>query len=219
MPTVPNPNSTPESAAWDRWVTDELVALRREISRRQVDSLATDKGQTATVNGLIRTIEALREQQDTLSDQQDTLASQQATLSNQINFLENQTVYDSRANMSNYVGSNSGTTWEAYNSTYDPAVTITTGDSGRLNVLASAMLTGGDIEGLIGMEIVGVSGPSWPGPQAGIVVDATAMGAFSTQVTLSPNTSYIIRLRRGRGGVISGAVIWGYLSLAVTKLG
>ena len=201
----------------------ELAGLIQDLNRIE-RRLATLERPTGTeINQSVQKLQEaqakLEEQQATLSSQQATLSDQQATLSSQVQFLQTQSVSDSRGNTSSYTGPNSGTNWEGYDGTYDPAITVTTGESGKLNILGSGLVATGDLGGALGVEIVGVSGPTWPGPLAGYVLGATAPGTFASVVALSPNTTYTVRMRRGRSEDVTGVVLWGYLSLTVTKLG
>lgn len=194
----------------------DIEFLRSEISR--IDRLLGEL--TAPSSGQInKQLAALEATQATLTSQQATLTSQQATLSAQVTFLQTQSVADSRTNTSSYTGSNSGTNWNGYDGTYDPAVTVTTGASGKLNILGSGLVAASGLGGALGVEIVGVYGPTWPGPFAGYVLGATAPGTFASIASLAANTTYTVRMRRGRSENTTGVVLWGYLSLTVTRLG
>lgn len=189
---------------------------RERLSRGVDDALRLGGDQYADLARRITDIEAV---QATQVAQAVTLSAQQATLSAQVTFLQTQSVADSRTNTSSFTGSNSGTNWSGFDGTYDPAVTVTTGASGKLNILGSGLVAASGLGGILGVEIVGIYGPTWPGPFAGYVLGATAPGTFASIASLAANTAYTVRMRRGRSENTTGVVLWGYLSLTVTRLG
>lgn len=191
-------------------------AAREEQARKVEDALRFDPAQYGELNRRISDIETA---QAAIAAQQLVIDEQQDAIAEQLTFLQTQSVSDSRSNTSSYTGSNSGTNWEAFNGSFDPGLSVTTGASGKLNILGSGMVAASGLGGILGVEIVGTYGPVWPGPFAGYVLGATAPGTFASIASLAPNTAYTVRMRRGRSENTTGVVLWGYLSLTVTRLG
>lgn len=192
---------------------DPIVAEIRGMQKQTRDlekSSGTQRAQT--VKRLEQTIEDLSVVVDDLS----AVVSAQAA---QLTFLQTQTAFDSKVSLLPFSGSNSGVTWFAYQSPYNASVTVTTGASGLLVISPSALLSGGGaLSALIGVEIVGISGPSAPAPGMLMVGGTVSLSSSSTfRVALSAYTTYTIRTRHGADGTGSGACIWGYQALSVTR--
>ncbi|WP_341935348.1 hypothetical protein MRBLWO14_000995 [Microbacterium sp. LWO14-1.2] len=159
--------------------------------------------------------QAVKKLQDAVAAQQQLLTAQAAQLA----FLQTQNVFDSRATLLPWSGSNSGVTWFPYQADYNAAVTVTTGASGVLVISTSALMSGGGAtSAVIAVEIAGVSGPTAPAPGMLMVGGTTSLTSSSTfRVQLAGNTTYTILTRHGANGTGSGSCIWGYQALSVTR--
>ena len=220
----PKSNLPDDAIPWGRAHDTRVIDLetRLEIANQSIQGQNRNTASSlAVIAGQLQRIsdqqELLAAQQDQLVSQQEALAAQQASLSSTINFLATQTVSDSRASADGYTGGNSGTTWRGFDGTYDCGVTVTTGAAGRLLIQASANLTAGGLTALIGIEIVGVTGPSFPGPYSTYLTNASAGVTRVVTATLSANTAYTVRLRRGINGDTSGSLAWRDQTLSVTR--
>lgn len=225
MPDVfPRRNLPDDAQPWGRAHDDRVIALESAVEILNQSVLGQNRNSASSLAVIAKQVQKIADQQTTLIAQQAQLASQQATLTAQqasltstINFLATQTVSDSRGSADGYTGSNTGTTWRGFDGTYDCAVTVTTGSAGLLLIQASANLTAGGLTALIGIEIVGVTGPSFPGPYCTYLTNASAGVTRVVTATLSPNTAYTVRLRRGINGDTSGSLAWRDQTLSVTR--
>jgi hypothetical protein len=187
---------------------------------------------------------ALAAQQTALTTAQADLTTAQAAIAAQVAFLAGQTASAEAVPGSlttvttNPATSNVNDTWVAYNSAADATVTITTSSTGKLIFQAGGYLSVYSLNfayarGFIGVEILQAgSQVRAPGNGDGnftSVWDANAQiinanAGHQHMVTLSPNTTYTLRCRRGwsvgagNAGAIATTVFQG-TSLTVTKLG
>lgn len=184
----------------------DLVAQLDGVKRR-LDDLESASG--------TQRAQAVKKIQEAVEELSAVVTGQAAQLA----FLQTQNVFDSKATQAPWSGSNSGITWFPYQVDYNAAVAVTTGSSGLLTISTSALMSGGGAtSALIAVEIVGVSGPTAPAPGMLMVGGTTSLTSSSTyRVTLAPNTTYTIRTRHGLSGTGSGAAIWGYQALSVTR--
>lgn len=225
MPDVfPRSNLPDLAIPWGRAHDDRVLALESGLEIVTQSVQGQNRNAASSLAVIAAQVQKIADQQETLIAQQAELASQQAQLSSQqatltatVNFLATQTVSDSKASADGYTGANSGTTWRGFDGTYDCAVTVTTGTAGLLLIQASANLTAGGLTALIGIEIVGVTGPSFPGPYCTYMTNASAGVTRVVTATLSPNTAYTVRLRRGINGDTSGSLAWRDQTLSVTR--
>lgn len=225
MPDVfPRRNLNPEAEPWGRAHDDRVLALEAAIGIVGQSVQGQNRNTASSLSVIAQQLQAIAEQQQTLINQQATLSAQQTQLSDQqtaltntVNFLATQTVSDSRGNADGYTGANTGTTWRAFDATYDCAVAVTTGSAGRLLIQGSANLTAGGLTAVLGIQIDGVLGPGFPGPYCTYVTNASSGATRVVTAVLAPNTAYTVRLRRGITGDTSGSVAWRDQSLAVTR--
>lgn len=220
----PRRNLPGDSDVWGREVESRTQSLDTQVTivGQQVQSL--NRNTASSLEVLAGQIQAVEEAQAEIElTQAQIIAAQaditaaQADITATTNFLSTQTVSSSKSTGDSYSGSNSGTNWQSFDSTYDCSLSVTTGPAGRLLIQASAILTGGGLDSIIGIEVVGQIGPSSPSPYSMYVVDGTAGATRVVTASLSANTTYTVRLRRGRGGSGSGVVLWGYQTLVVTR--
>lgn len=225
MPDVfPRRNLSPGAEPWGRAHDDRVLALESAMEIVSQSVQGQNRNSASSLAVIAKQIQKIAEQQQTLIDQQAELSAQQAQLSSQqaaltntVNFLATQTLSDSKASADGYTGSNSGTTWRGFDGNFDCAVTATTGPGGRLLIQASANLTAGGLTAVIGIQIDGVTGPSFPGPYCTYMTNASGGVSRTVVATLSPNTTYTVRLRRGINGDTSGSLAWRDQTLSVTR--
>lgn len=173
---------------------------KEELTRGVNDALRLGGDQYADLARRIEDIEAA---------QAEILATQ--------TFLQTQSVFGSLGTVTNFTGpGGGGAQWTAFNGTYDVSLSVTTSASGRVLVTPAAMLTGGGGASLLGVEVVGVTAPSWPSAYVLASSDGTSTGSRTFEFALAGNTTYTIRNRRGFEN--SGIGLWGYQSLTVTRI-
>lgn len=206
----PRRNLPPQAEQWGREVESRVVSAESDIGAIQQALSGQNRNTASSLSVLARQLDAIQQAQMELANQQEQILAT-------TDFLSTQTVSDSKSSMDSYTGSNVGTTWRGFNSTYDCSVSVTTGSAGRLLIQASANLSGGGLSALLGIEIVGVTGPSFPGPYSTYVTDASAGTSRVLVANLSANTAYTVRLRRGIDGSATGVVIWRDQTLSVTR--
>ena len=195
---------------WSRAVQDRIVAAEEQISVLQQSVSGQNRNSASSLGSLadqIRNISAV----------QADIQAQQAQLAATSEFLRTQTSSVTRSTSDSFTGAAGGTTWRGFDPNIDCAITATTGPAGRLLIQASANLSAGGITALLAIEIVGVTGPSFPGPYSTYITNASAGVSRIVAADLAPNTAYTVRLRRGHSDIASGVVIWRDQSLVVTR--
>ena len=195
---------------WSRAVQDRIVAAEGQISVLQQSVSGQNRNSASSLGSLadqIRNISAV----------QVGIQAQQAQLAATSEFLRTQTSSVTRSTSDSFTGAAGGTTWRGFDPNIDCAITATTGPAGRLLIQASANLSAGGITALLAIEIVGVTGPSFPGPYSTYITNASAGVSRIVAAELAPNTAYTVRLRRGYSDIASGVVVWRDQSLVVTR--
>ena len=195
---------------WSRAVQDRIVAAEEQISVLQQSVSGQNRNSASSLGSLadqIRNISAV----------QADIQAQQAQLAATSEFLRTQTSSVTRSTSDSFTGAAGGTTWRGFDPNIDCAITATTGPAGRLLIQASANLSAGGITALLAIEIVGVTGPSFPGPYSTYITNASAGVSRIVAAELAPNTAYTVRLRRGYSDIASGVVVWRDQSLVVTR--
>lgn len=196
----------------------------REVETRQ-DSLKTtveivSQGVQSLNRNTASSLEVLASQIKAVERAQDEIRNAQAAIIATTTFLSTQTVSDSKSTLSQYTGTTSSITWESFDGTYDASVSVTTGSAGQLLIQGSATLLSSNTTSILGIEVVGQVGPSYPGPYSTYVSTLSAASSGVTRVVVfggSANTTYTVRLRRGRDGSGSGAAMWRDQTLVVTR--
>lgn len=209
----PRRNLPGDADNWGRIAEDRITGLDGSIVQLR-QGLQSQNRNTAS------SLEVLAGQIKAVEDAQAEIRVAQAAIIATTNFLSTQTYSDARSNQDMFTGTNSGTTWHAFNSTYDCSVTLTTGAAGRLLIQATSNLIVGDLTALLGIEVVGVIGPTFPGPYSTYLSSNTGAAAGvsrSVVAQLSANTSYTVRTRRGTLGNATGSTGWASTSLVVTR--
>ena len=195
---------------WSRAVQDRIIAAEEQISVLQQSVSGQNRNSASSLGSLadqIRNISAV----------QVDIQAQQAQLAATSEFLRTQTSSVTRSTSDSFTGAAGGTTWRGFDPNIDCAITATTGPAGRLLIQASANLSAGGITALLAIEIVGVTGPSFPGPYSTYITNASAGVSRIVAAELAPNTAYTVRLRRGYSDIASGVVVWRDQSLVVTR--
>lgn len=165
-------------------------------------------------------LQVLAGQIESIQQAQVEIQQTQAAINATINFLATQTVSSSKGTLSQYTGSTTTLVWETFDSTYDCEVVITTGSAGRLLIQGSATLLSSNTTSILGIEVVGQVGPAYPGPYSTYVSTLSAASSGVTRAVVfggAANTTYTVRLRRGRDGSGSGAAMWRDQTLVVTR--
>lgn len=225
MPDVfPRRNLPDPAEPWGRAHDDRVLSLESVVESLNQSIQGQNRNSASSLSVIAKQVQKIADQQETLIAQQATLAAQQADILAQqsaltatTTFLATQTVSDSKATFSTYTGGNTGTTWMGFDGTYDCAVNVTTGSAGQLLISGSANLTGGGLSALIGIEIVGVTGPAFPGPFSTYMTNASGGVSRVVVANLAANSAYTVRLRRGINGDTSGSIIWRDQTLSVTR--
>ena len=205
---------------WGRTVEDRLVVVERQADISRTGLSGQNRSTAASLESLARQLAEIEAQNAAIAAQNVAILANQAAISSEISFLQSASVSDGRGTLTTFTGASAGTIWSTFDGTYDCSITLATSSSGRVSVDFSAFITGGGLTGMVALEIVGVTGPSGPlNTGSCSVVDATVVASRVGLIyNLAPNTSYTFNLRRGRDGSASGAVAWGYQTLAVTRL-
>lgn len=228
MPDVfPRRNLPTDAEPWGRAHDDRVLALESGLEIVTQSVQGQNRNAASSLAVIAQQVQKIADQQEILIAQQAELASQQAQLSSQqtaltntVNFLATQTVSDSKGTLDQFSGSNSGLVWSGFDGTYDCEVTLTTGSAGKLLIQASATLLSSNLTSILGIEIIGIVGPSYPGPYSTYVSTLSAASSGVTRAvvaTLAPNTTYTVRTRRGRDGSGTGAAMWRDQTLVVTR--
>lgn len=223
----PRRNLPNEAEQWGRAHDNRIVEAEASLDQIEQSVQGLNRSTASSLTSIARQIEAIQEAQQALADQQAEIVAAQAdivsaqnAITQTTNFLSTQTVYDSKSTLDQYSGSTTSLTWEGFNGTYDCSVSVTTGSAGRLLIQASATLLSGGTTSILGIEVVGQTGPTYPGAYSTYV---SALSAASSGVSRSvvfsgsPNTTYTVRLRRGRDGDGPGAAMWRDQTLVVTR--
>lgn len=213
----PRRNLPGDSDNWGRTVEDRTASAEtaiqivgqevQSLNRNTASSLAVQAGQ----------IKAIQDAQSAIVATQVQIQAAQADIVATTNFLSSQTLSDARSTADSFTGSSSGTVWRGFDGTYDCSLVVTTGPAGKLLIQASSNLTGGGLSALIGIEIPGVVGPTFPGPFSTYVTDGSAGATRVVVANLTPYSTYTVRTRRGIDGSTSGLIIWRDQTLVVTR--
>jgi hypothetical protein len=206
----PQRNLPGEAEEWGRAHDRRVVGLESEVLALQQSVQGQNRNSASSLASLARQI-------DEISQVQADLLAQSQALRLQSEFLRTQTASITRSTSDSFTGASPGTTWRGFDPNLDCALTVTTGTAGRLLIQASANLSAGGITALLAIEVVGVTGPSYPGPYSTYITNASAGVSRIVAADLSPNTTYTVRLRRGYSDIASGVVIWRDQSLVVTR--
>lgn len=209
-----------EAEQWGREVETRQVGTERSIETLKQSTAAQNRNTASSLESLANQLRAIADTQATLLAQQSQLSDQQTALTATVNLLATQTVSDSKTTETPTYVPPGGTNWIGFDGTYDCSLTITTGPAGKLLIQANANMLAAATTTLLGIEIVGVAGPSVPGPFSTYVTGSTsivAAGASRSLVAnLAANTAYTVRTRRGTMGS-GGSSIWASQSLVVTR--
>jgi hypothetical protein len=213
----PRRNLPPLAEQWGREVENRVVSAESDIEALQQGLSGQNRNAASSLSVIAQQLDAIQQTQAELANQQAELANQQGQILATTNFLLTQTVSDSKSTLSQEI--TSGTGWMGFNSTYDCSVSVTTGPAGRLLIQGSATLLSSGLTSILGIEIVGVTGPTFPGPYSTYVStlsSASSGVSRSVVASLSANTTYTVRLRRGWSGG-SGTAMWRDQTLVVTR--
>ena len=221
MPDVfPRRNLPGEAEQWGRAHDERVLALEASMEGVSQSLQGQNRNTASSLSVIADQVQKIADQQVVLMAQQTELANQQASILATTNFLATQTVSDSKNTLDQFSGSNSGVVWSGFDSTYDCSVTVTTGSAGKLLIMASATLLSSNLTSILAIEIVGVTGPSYPGQFSTYVSTLSAASSGVTRAVVAnlvPNTSYTVRTRRGRDGSGTGAAMWRDQTLTVTR--
>jgi len=218
MPDVfPRRNLPDLAEQWGRDVEGRVLNLDTSIQIVGQEVQSLNRNTASSLSVIANQITQLEQAQAAIEATQAQIIAAQADITATTNFLSTQIVSDSNSTVDNFTGSHSGITWEPFSATFDCSVNVTTGPAGKLLIQASANLTGGALTALLGIEIVGVLGPTYPGPYSTYVTDGSAGVSRVVTAGLSPNTAYTVRLRRGIDGNTTGLTIWRDQTLSVTR--
>lgn len=208
----PRRNLPDDADPWGRAHDDRVLSLETSIEVLNQSLLGQNRNSASSLETLADQVRAVEAAQTELRNQQASIIATQQ-------FLSTQTVADSKSTLDQVTGAAGTITWYAFNPTYDCTVTVATGSAGKLLIQASATLVSSGLTSVLGIEIVGVLGPTYPGAFSTYMSATSASSSGVTRVvsaTLTPNTSYVVRLRRGASGP-SGTAMWRDQTLAVTR--
>lgn len=221
MPDVfPRRNLPGDAEQWGRAHDDRVLSLEASLEGVSQSLQAQNRNTASSLSVIADQVQKIADQQTLLIAQQTELANQQASILATTNFLATQTVSDSKSTLDQFSGSSSGVVWSGFDSTYDCSVTVSTGSAGKLLIMASATLLSSNLTSILAIEIVGVTGPSYPGQFSTYVSTLSAASSGVTRAVVAnlvPNTSYTVRTRRGRDGSGTGAAMWRDQTLTVTR--
>lgn len=221
MPDIyPRRNLPGDADVWGRTVEVRQDSTEMSVEMLQQSVQGQNRNTASSLQVLAGQIKAVQDAQAAIIVTQAQIQAAQADILATTNFLSTQTASDSRTNSDMFTGSHSGTTWWTYNPTYDCSVTLQTGSAGRLLIQATSNLIVGDLTALLGLEVVGQAGPSFPGPYSTYLSSNSGAASGVTRVHVfsgSANTSYTVRTRRGTTGTGSGSTGWSSTSLVVTR--
>lgn len=213
----PRRNLPGEAEQWGRAVEDRVTTLELATGSNAQGLAGQNRNTASSLSVIAQQLDAIQQTQAELQQAQTELANQQDQILATTTFLSTQTESDSKSTLSQET--TSGTGWMGFNSTYDCSISVTTGSAGRLLIQASATLLSSGLTSILGIEIVGVTGPTYPGPYSTYVStlsSASSGVSRSVVASLSANTTYTVRLRRGWDGG-SGVVMWRDQTLVVTR--
>lgn len=209
----PRRNLPDEAEQWGRTAEDRITNLDGSIVQLQQGLQSQNRNTASSLEVLAGQIRAVEAAQEEIRAAQDAIIAT-------TDFLSTQTVFDSKSTLSQYTGTTSSLVWEGFDGTYDAAVAVTTGPAGKLLIQGSATLLSSNTTSILGIEVVGIVGPAYPGPYSTYVSTLSAASSGVTRVVVfsgAANTTYTVRLRRGRDGSGTGAAMWRDQTLVVTR--
>lgn len=216
----PRRNLPDDASQWGRAVEKRTEDTEAGVVAVRQSLQSLNRNTASSLETLANQIQEIEAAQDELEAQQALIQAQQASIIATQTFLATQTVFDSRSSETTYTGNPGGVAWLPFDGTYDCSLVVTTGGAGRLLIQANSNILVGAMTALLGIEVVGVAGPSVPGPYSTYVSSNTGAGAGvsrSMVVGLSSNTTYTVRTRRGLSSTSSGSAVWSSQSLVVTR--
>lgn len=208
----PRRNLPVDAEDWGRAHDNRVISLEEQVEILGQSLRGQNRNSASSIETLADQVQAVKAAQTQIQAQQASIVATQT-------FLTTQTVSDSKSTLSQVTGNPGSITWYGFDGTYDCAVAVTTGSAGRLLIQASATLLSSGLTSIIGIEIVGVSGPTYPGAFSTYVSSTTAASSGVTRVvtaSLTPNTTYVVQMRRGASGS-SGTAMWRDQTLVVTR--
>lgn len=221
MPDIyPRRNLPGDADVWGRTVEAKQDSAETSIEMLQQSVQGQNRNTASSLQVLAGQIKAVQDAQAAIILTQTQIQAAQADIVATTDFLSTQTVASSKSTLSQYTGTTSSLVWEGFDGTYDASVAVTTGSAGRLLIQGSATLLSSNTTSILGIEVVGQTGPSYPGPYSTYVSTLSAASSGVTRVVVftgSANTTYTVRLRRGRDGSGSGAAMWRDQTLVVTR--
>lgn len=215
----PRRNLPDDASQWGRAVEKRTEDTEAGVVAVQQSLQSLNRNTASSLETLANQIQEIEAAQDELEAQQALIQAQQASIIATQTFLATQTVADAKSTLDQITGNPGSITWYGYNSTYDCAVSVTTGSAGRLIIQASATLLSSGLTSVLGIEVVGVVGPAYPGPYSTYQSDTAASSSGVARIVvvdLTPNTTYTVRTRRGASGS-SGTAMWRDQTLVVTR--
>lgn len=220
MPDIfPRRNLPNDAEQWGRAHDERVLSVEGQIETIRQSLSGQNRNTASSLESLANQLRSIEAQQDAIEAAQAELASQQASIIATQTFLATQTVADSKGTLDQVTGNPGTITWYGYNATYDCAVTVTTGAAGRLLIQASATLLSSGLTSVLGIEVVGVVGPAYPGQFSTYQSDTAASSSGVSRIValdVTPYTTYTVRTRRGASGS-SGTAMWRDQSLVVTR--
>lgn len=221
MPDIyPRRNLPGDADVWGRTVEVRQDSTEMSVEMLQQSVQGQNRNTASSLQVLAGQIKAVQDAQAAIIVTQAQIQAAQADIVATTNFLSTQTVASSKSTLSQYTGTTSSLVWEGFDGTYDAAVSVTTGSAGQLLIQGSATLLSSNTTSILGIEVVGQIGPSYPGPYSTYVSTLSAASSGVTRVVVftgSANTTYTVRLRRGRDGSGTGAAMWRDQTLVVTR--
>lgn len=221
MPDIyPRRNLPGDADVWGRTVEVRQDSTEMSVEMLQQSVQGQNRNTASSLQVLAGQIKAVQDAQAAIIVTQAQIQAAQADIVATTNFLSTQTVASSKSTLSQYTGTTSSLVWESFDGTYDAAVSVTTGGAGQLLIQGSATLLSSNTTSILGIEVVGQIGPSYPGPYSTYVSTLSAASSGVTRAVVftgSANTTYTVRLRRGRDGSGTGAAMWRDQTLVVTR--
>lgn len=221
MPDIyPRRNLPGDADVWGRTVEVRQDSTEMSVEMLQQSVQGQNRNTASSLQVLAGQIKAVQDAQAAIIVTQAQIQAAQADIVATTNFLSTQTVASSKSTLSQYTGTTSSLVWEGFDGTYDAAVSVTTGAAGQLLIQGSATLLSSNTTSILGIEVVGQIGPSYPGPYSTYVSTLSAASSGVTRAVVftgSANTTYTVRLRRGRDGSGTGAAMWRDQTLVVTR--
>lgn len=221
MPDIyPRRNLPGDADVWGRTVETKQESAETSIEMLQQAVQGQNRNTASSLQVLAGQIKAVQDAQAAIVLTQAQIQAAQVDILATTNFLSSQTVASSKSTLDQFTGVTSSLTWESFDGTYDASVSVTTGSAGRLLIQGSATLLSSGTTSILGIEVVGQVGPAYPGPYSTYVTALSAASSGVTRVVVftgAANTTYTVRLRRGRDGSGSGAAMWRDQTLVVTR--